>query len=109
MDIFGLSVAAIDTAIGANRAIAKWLLLRQASHWPLANAQLLRGDPDPDVREIHYSYQVNGAYYSGSFWLKKFKKMSLSELASRSVLIRYKPDSPEISFLLDSDQAGPPM
>jgi len=63
--------------------------------------------------ELHYSYQVNGEYYSGLFRLPESRTDSDAALAlakpwiNRRVFIRYHPNRPEKSVFLRQDPYPP--
>ena len=60
------------------------------------------------VSEIGYSYAVRGQYYSGQIYRKFFREQSARRFADKMrgkcVLIRYQPNSPEVSILRGVDQ-----
>ncbi len=60
------------------------------------------------VSEIGYSYAVRGQYYSGQIYRKFFREESarkfVDDMHGKSVLIRYRPESPDVSLLRRVDQ-----
>ena len=102
MDYFDIGLAIVNAAVGTVRTVKWWLRGQQAAHWP-TGGQIAGSYPEGDLKEVYYSYQVGGSYYSGCFWKNRFNRKNLETLKGRQVLVRYKPDRPEISFLLDSD------
>jgi hypothetical protein len=79
-----------------------------AQEWPLTKGEWVRSYVQDDARVICYQYQANGSYYSGT---QAAGSPFSSELASRldalkgkPAFIRYKPEHPEISTILKSDQ-----
>jgi hypothetical protein len=76
--------------------------LARSSSWPLVTGRVSKTYAAGERWETYYSYQVNGAYFSGSFRSLRFPV----ELQGKNVLVRYKPDQPEVSLFFDSDQIG---
>ena len=85
------------------RALSGRLSSKQASSWLLAQGKIARTYRAGDDWETYYTYQVDGSYYSGYFSSSSFPV----ERQDKAILIRYKPEQPETSFFLDSDQVGP--
>jgi hypothetical protein len=60
------------------------------------------------VCEIGYSFAVRGEYYSGQFQRTFYREEAANELVrelkGKDVLVRYKPDSPDVSVLRRCDQ-----
>lgn len=104
--------------------LPEWLRSLRAGSWrtisasvETADVTVLRGGARRGVNGVElakvslgYSYQVDGAFYSGHF----FKAFNDEQVAwdfvdtwkDRSVMIRYNPDKPEVSVLRMRDQTG---
>ena len=101
-----LTVVAVIAVIAITCAVTRWIRIHQAQRWLPAGGQIVyAGNWLPDlVWETYYCYTVDGVYYSGHFWKSPFYRKSLDPTQGRGVRIRYRPDNPETSYLLDSDQ-----
>jgi hypothetical protein len=89
---------------------------QESSHWPTAPGEISELDVrhtrmDGLVAEISYSYCTNGEYYSGVFQ-KKLPPFSSDRLAKEYIArvenitkipVRYRPDKPEISTLVEAE------
>jgi hypothetical protein len=96
-----------------------------ASNWPISKGRIESGTVTQKrardlwylvpfyLGEITYSYAVGGQYYSGylarTFFRANSARRFADELKGKEVLVRYKPDSPEISALHRRDQEGMPL
>ena len=84
---------------------------KDAPHWPCAQGAFSGNHVDKGNRVLFYVYEVNYSHYVGSVvagsMLKKGLKARLESLVGKPVIVRYKPDKPEISTLLSSDQTQP--
>ncbi|MGH9510594.1 MAG: DUF3592 domain-containing protein [Terriglobales bacterium] len=62
------------------------------------------------IVSVTYTYVANGEYYSGCHEKILLRKGSAETFASRVknqlALVRYKPNQPAISTLIESDQIG---
>ena len=74
----------------------------RAENWLVVQgkvASVYRGADDG--WDTYYAYAANGSYYSGSFWTSSFP----IEIRKKGiVIVRYNPQNPELSVVLDSDQ-----
>ena len=84
-----------------------------AKLWPLTRGRCSGNYEDGSQRVVYYGYEVAGSYYSGSVvagsTLELRLKSQLDALKGTPAFIRYKPDEPEISTLLKSDQIELPV
>jgi hypothetical protein len=81
-----------------------------AQQWPLTRGQWAHRYVRDDSRVIDYWYQANGGYYSGSFAAgSPFTRglgARLDDLKGKPMMVRYKPEKPEISVVFRSDQVN---
>ena len=85
-----------------------------SGRWPLANSTVTApplGSPGLGCQhvEIVYSYRVKGELYTGIHTEPFFLADSLTEYIERfaegrSVVVRVKPDNPEVSVVREDDQ-----
>ncbi len=106
VDYIYVALAAVIALIGIKSAVTRWIRTHQAQRWLPADGKIVyAGNWLPDLLwETSYCYTVDGAYYSGCFWKSPFYRKNLDPTQGRSVRIRNRPDRPETSYLLDSDQ-----
>jgi hypothetical protein len=88
-----------------------------SGNWPLAKGKIEFGTVTAkhicyvipiQVCEMGYSYSVGGEYYAGHFQRTFFRKSSANQFIedqkSKEVMVRYKPDSPNICVLQRRNQ-----
>jgi len=125
--VVGLSIAVFQTWSEGKRPwaavylttvlLALFNLFRKLRHlmprqdvrqWPLTKGGFSGNYEDGGERVIYYGYEVGGSYYSGyvpgGSVLKLRLKSQLDPLKGKPAFIRYKPDQPEVSTVLKSDQ-----
>jgi len=98
--------------------IRGWSRRRAAPSWPTASGTIMtaetklvqRGETWVWIAEFAYSYTVNGEYYAGYYERSARGENRAWQIveawAGRSVLVPYKPNHPDDSELLPSDQPG---
>ncbi len=100
----------------AFNSLAHWLRVRGAGLWPFANATVTAPPTNssglgcPRV-EIVYSYRVKGELYTGiyeeSFLSSDSAEGYIERFGEgRSIVVRVKPDNPEVSVVCERDQGS---
>jgi hypothetical protein len=100
----------------ALRVVIRWPRVVGSSQWLLANATVtapptsLSGIGCPRVETV-YSYRVKGELYTGLHEEPFLSTDSLADYVERfaegrSIVIRFKPGSPEVSVVCEDDQGA---
>ena len=117
---FDISLGLAFTLIALLRPVWRRIKSLPARGWltiqgTVRSAQVERargGFVDYYLVQVTYTYVLNGEYYAGSYEKSFFRKKSAEEFAaelkSQMAFVRYKPDLPERSTLLEQDQYGWP-
>jgi len=104
--------------VSAGAGAWAWFRTRHAYSWPSAQGTVMgvhvRSSTDsyiqPWVGDLSYSYIVNGEYYSGFHRIRAHSERRAEEKIAgwkgRMVVVRYSPNQPDLSKLLQSDQPG---
>ncbi len=98
----------------AFNAFVHWLKVRGTSRWPFANATITAppvsssGFGCPSV-EIVYSYRIEGELYTGIHEKPFLSTDAVKDYVERfgvgrSIIVRVKPSSPEVSVVCEGDQ-----
>jgi hypothetical protein len=105
-DYIEIGFVTVIAVIGIKAAITRGIRIHQAQQWLPADGEIVyTGNWLHDLLwEIDYCYKVDGAYYSGRFWKNPLYRNNIDPTQGRSVRVRYQPDRPQTSYLLDSDQ-----
>ncbi len=82
--------------------------LKGAQEWPLTKGTWGQNYKGGGNHLVYYDYQVNDGYYSGVFvagsTLERGLSSRLDGIRGKRVLVRYRPEMPEISTIFTSDQ-----
>jgi hypothetical protein len=106
---------------GFAKPVWSWLRLQRAAGWPVAEGRIESVEITKPtlsfttkrgyhVAELGYSYSVAGTKYSGhykrEFPTEHEAEEFVRDLQKKSVAVRYKPDKPSSSTLLEPDVEG---
>jgi hypothetical protein len=104
---FWASLYGITVAYGLIQLFRRMHSLRGIRQWPLTKGGFAGYYGLGGERVVQYTYEIGGSYYSGSIpaSLLQISKSQLDVLKGRAAFIRHKPEKPEISVILRTDQA----
>ena len=115
--LFSIVLLLCSMMMAGLRKLVQWPINAKAEHWTIANGTVTTGNVDSfhgkindyAVGRIGYSYNVNGDYYSG-YLTRQFNDEQrawdfVDARKDSQVLIRYKPNRPQIAVLRESDQS----
>ena len=108
---FWASLYVVTIAYGLTQIFRRIYLARQVQQRPLTKGEFTGHYGVGSQRVVYYSYEVEGGYYSGctsSSSLQLPVKSDLDVLKGRPAFVRYRPNRPEISVILWTDQAELP-
>jgi predicted DNA-binding helix-hairpin-helix protein len=104
--------------VPAGAAAWAWYRTRHAQSWPSAQGTIMSAQAQVSknsyiqrwVGNLSYSYVVDGEYYSGFYGIPARSERKAEEKIAgwkgRMVVVRYSPDTHNLSVLLRSDQPG---
>lgn len=111
----GIFVLVIFLAVLAERGW-QWFLRRRARRWPAAEGrahtvdwrQPRTGTSRYFIGDLSYYYFANGHFYSG-YYRRSFSKAGdagewVRRMRDAAIQVRYKPNSPGTSLLLEDEQ-----
>jgi len=113
---FSLALFLFSSAAGCVRRAAQWIRGTRAHQWSTTPGTITTADVavvhgkvnDYAVGRVGYSYSVDGNYYAGYFTRQFHDEQRawtfVDSCKNSQVLIRYKPDTPDVSVLRPSDQ-----
>lgn len=105
-----LWIRLIALAISKTARLIRERRSRTAQSWPMVEgiveSTIVRaggfGRNQPVIAEVHYSYKVEGAFYSGAHEVDSELEFEAFPNLSR-VVVHYKPSDPSVSFLDRAD------
>jgi hypothetical protein len=104
---------AVGFAITAGTGAVAWYRKRGARHWPITFGKVeyaMTSDEQGWKTNLSYSYNVDGAFYSGLLPLKARNEAAAEAQADRwkglNVAVRYSPRHHEISVMRIEDQGS---
>jgi Protein of unknown function (DUF3592) len=95
------------------RTLIRALKARRSNTWPVENATVTfsstSGGYGGPVAEVGYSYTHQGRFFSGGYqkpfiFLESAKRYAAGLTRGTHIVVRVKPDHPEVSLVHDSDQ-----
>jgi len=106
------------------RNVSDWaetMLHKKAQNWPSVLGRVEYAEPmmvgdDYDAHwggDVHYSYSVNGASYSASYYFRAYSNEDAEDLVqewrNRRVVVHYFPGNPSRSVFIPEEQNISPM